>query len=222
MNGAGIAFSRGDIKLLTEDLMEMKPTIFPTVPRLLNRIYDKVCTEKNIPKLNNSAELKTQYVLIPDHNIENSNILYCFFVYADYGSSLTKHIQESITKYRHCTENQTSSKVHDMMFIHIAEGTLNKPCRHQYLHTDVGMKIGLINWFFFHFSGVVRNDTIWDKLVFSKVQKTLGGRCRVVVTGSAPLAPAILDFVRAAFGCQVSYLCIMFCWVILTTLKHSS
>ena len=37
-----MAFSRGNIKLLTNDLMEMKPTIFPTVPRLLNRIYDKV------------------------------------------------------------------------------------------------------------------------------------------------------------------------------------
>ena len=49
----------------------------------------------------------------------------------------------------------------------------------------------------------MRNDTIWDKLVFGKVQKTLGGRCRVVVTGSAPLSPRVMNFVRAAFGCMV-------------------
>ena len=35
----------GDIKKLTEDIMLLKPTIFPSVPRLLNRIYDKVVSE---------------------------------------------------------------------------------------------------------------------------------------------------------------------------------
>ena len=40
--GARIGYFRGDVKLLTEDMMTLKPTIFPTVPRLLNRIYDKV------------------------------------------------------------------------------------------------------------------------------------------------------------------------------------
>ena len=51
--------------------------------------------------------------------------------------------------------------------------------------------------------GIVRNDTIWDKLVFAKVQASLGGRCRVVVCGSAPLAPKILDFMRCASGAVV-------------------
>ena len=41
-HGMKIGFFRGDVKLLTEDLMALRPTIFPTVPRLLNRIYDKV------------------------------------------------------------------------------------------------------------------------------------------------------------------------------------
>ena len=51
--------------------------------------------------------------------------------------------------------------------------------------------------------GIVRNDTIWDKLVFAKVQASLGGRCRVVVCGSAPLEPKILDFMRCASGAVV-------------------
>ena len=43
MCGARIGFYRGDIKLLIEDIQALKPTIFISVPRLLNRVYDKVC-----------------------------------------------------------------------------------------------------------------------------------------------------------------------------------
>ncbi|KAM1774352.1 hypothetical protein ACFX15_042843 [Malus domestica] len=37
--GAQIGFWRGDVKLLTEDIGELKPTIFCSVPRVLDRIY---------------------------------------------------------------------------------------------------------------------------------------------------------------------------------------
>ena len=42
LNGCKIGFFRGDIKLLLDDIKELKPTLFAVVPRLLNRIYDKV------------------------------------------------------------------------------------------------------------------------------------------------------------------------------------
>ena len=42
MVGARVGFYRGDVKLLIEDIQALKPTIFITVPRLLNRVYDKV------------------------------------------------------------------------------------------------------------------------------------------------------------------------------------
>lgn len=42
LHGCRIGFFRGDVKLLVEDMQELKPTIFAAVPRLLNRIYDKV------------------------------------------------------------------------------------------------------------------------------------------------------------------------------------
>jgi long-chain acyl-CoA synthetase len=41
-NGCKIGFYRGDAALLVEDLTVLKPTIFPSVPRLYNRIYDKI------------------------------------------------------------------------------------------------------------------------------------------------------------------------------------
>uniref|UniRef100_A0A8C8MH33 Arachidonate--CoA ligase n=1 Tax=Oncorhynchus tshawytscha TaxID=74940 RepID=A0A8C8MH33_ONCTS len=40
-HGARVGFYQGDISLLMDDIKTLKPTFFPVVPRLLNRIYDK-------------------------------------------------------------------------------------------------------------------------------------------------------------------------------------
>lgn len=40
--GCSVGFYRGDVLQLLEDVQELQPTIFPSVPRLYNRIYDKV------------------------------------------------------------------------------------------------------------------------------------------------------------------------------------
>lgn len=37
-----MGFFQGDIRLLPDDMKTLKPTVFPAVPRLLNRVYDKV------------------------------------------------------------------------------------------------------------------------------------------------------------------------------------
>ncbi len=42
VHGARIGYFQGDIRLLMDDLKTLKPTIFPVVPRLLNRMFDKV------------------------------------------------------------------------------------------------------------------------------------------------------------------------------------
>ncbi|KTG34172.1 hypothetical protein cypCar_00006791 [Cyprinus carpio] len=41
-HGARVGFYQGDISLLMDDIKTLKPTFFPVVPRLLNRIYDKI------------------------------------------------------------------------------------------------------------------------------------------------------------------------------------
>ncbi|XP_014870225.1 long-chain-fatty-acid--CoA ligase 5-like [Poecilia latipinna] len=51
--------------------------------------------------------------------------------------------------------------------------------------------------------GIVRKNSIWDKLIFHKVQESLGGRVRMMVTGAAPISPSVLNFLRAALGCQI-------------------
>ncbi|XP_067858332.1 long-chain-fatty-acid--CoA ligase 5 [Heptranchias perlo] len=51
--------------------------------------------------------------------------------------------------------------------------------------------------------GIIRNDSFWDKMIFNKVQATMGGRVRVMVTGAAPISPPVLTFLRAALGCQI-------------------
>uniref|UniRef100_A0A8C2APM0 Long-chain-fatty-acid--CoA ligase n=1 Tax=Cyprinus carpio TaxID=7962 RepID=A0A8C2APM0_CYPCA len=117
--GGRVGFFQGDIRLLSDDMKALQPTVFPVVPRLLNRIYDKVQSEAKTPfkkwLLNFAIEKKCAEV---------------------------KH-------------------------------------------------------------GIIRNDSIWDKLIFHKVQESLGGRVRVMVTGAAPISPSVLTFLRASLGCQI-------------------
>ncbi|DAZ93909.1 TPA: hypothetical protein N0F65_010111, partial [Lagenidium giganteum] len=42
MGGASIGFYQGDVLKLTDDIATLRPTVFLSVPRLLNRIFDKV------------------------------------------------------------------------------------------------------------------------------------------------------------------------------------
>ena len=51
---------------------------------------------------------------------------------------------------------------------------------------------------------VFDSDALWDRLLFGWVKKMVGGRCRLLVVGSAPLAGNILTFMRASLGCIVS------------------
>ncbi|XP_076584564.1 long-chain-fatty-acid--CoA ligase 1a isoform X1 [Chaetodon auriga] len=118
IHGARIGYFQGDIRLLMDDLKTLRPTVFPVVPRLLNRMFDKVFSQANTP-------LK-RWLL-------------------------------------------------DFAF----------------RRKEAELK-----------SGVVRKDSMWDRLIFRKVQASLGGRVRLMITGAAPVSPTILTFLRAALGCQ--------------------
>lgn len=41
--GCSVGFYSGDVLMLLEDLQLLRPHLFPAVPRLWNRIYDRVC-----------------------------------------------------------------------------------------------------------------------------------------------------------------------------------
>lgn len=120
MCGARIGFFRGDVKTLVNDIMELKPTMFMSVPRLLNRVYDKVLS-----------------------GVEGSRIKKWLF---DTG------YQSKLAEVR---------------------------------------------------NGIVRNNSWWDTLVFRRVQASLGGRVRFIISGSAPISSRVMDFLRVCFGCDV-------------------
>ena len=61
----------------------------------------------------------------------------------------------------------------------------------------------IISEYFSFIRGIVRKDSIWDKILFGRMQRLLGGRVRFVVTGSAPIAGEVMRFLRVAFGCFV-------------------
>ncbi|KAF7666250.1 hypothetical protein LDENG_00112830 [Lucifuga dentata] len=118
INGGRVGYFQGDIRLLMDDMKTLRPTVFPVVPRLLNRMFDRIFSQASTP-----------------------------------------------------------------------------------------MKRWLLNFAFRRKkaelrSGVVRQDSVWDKLIFKKVQESLGGCVRLMITGAAPVSPTTLTFLRAALGCQ--------------------
>uniref|UniRef100_A0A671MDJ4 Arachidonate--CoA ligase n=1 Tax=Sinocyclocheilus anshuiensis TaxID=1608454 RepID=A0A671MDJ4_9TELE len=114
-----VGFYQGDISLLMDDIKTLKPTFFPVVPRLLNRIYDKIL------------------------------------------------------------------------------GSVTSPLKRAFLHYAVRRKQAELS------SGVVRNNSMWDRLIFNKIQASLGGNLRFILTASAPISPTVLSFLRATLGCLI-------------------
>jgi long-chain acyl-CoA synthetase len=43
----------------------------------------------------------------------------------------------------------------------------------------------------------------YDKLVFGKIKQLLGGKCRYMITASAPIDPNVLELLKVAFCCPV-------------------
>lgn len=63
-----------------------------------------------------------------------------------------------------------------------------------------------------HASGTAKH-ALWDAIVFRRVASTMGlDRCRIFVTGSAPIAGYVKDFIRVVFsrgalcGCKIGLL----------------
>ncbi|XP_053368213.1 long-chain-fatty-acid--CoA ligase 5 isoform X2 [Clarias gariepinus] len=117
--GGRVGFFQGDIKLLPDDMKTLKPTVFPVVPRLLNRVYDKIQSGAQTP--------------------------------------FKKWLLNFAVQRKHAEVKK----------------------------------------------GIIRNNSIWDRFIFHKVQESLGGSVRVMVTGAAPISPSVLSFLRACLGCQI-------------------
>lgn len=120
---ASIGFWRGDVKLLVEDIAELKPTVFCGVPRVFDRIYSGL----------------------------NQKIAA--------GGFLNRKVFEFAYKY----------KLNNM----------RKGLKHE------------------------KASPLFDKIVFSKVKQGLGGRVRVMLSGAAPLAKHVEEFLRVVTCCHV-------------------
>ncbi|XP_003743184.1 long-chain-fatty-acid--CoA ligase 5 [Galendromus occidentalis] len=120
MGGGCVGFFSGDIRGLADDMRALKPTISPTVPRLLNRVHDQV-------------------ELVAKSSIWKRAIL----------ALALKSKESEMRKF------------------------------------------------------VIRKNSIWDRLVFKTVQESFGGRLRLMVVGSAPLATNVIDLVRCALGAVI-------------------
>uniref|UniRef100_A0A8R1DZ20 long-chain-fatty-acid--CoA ligase n=1 Tax=Caenorhabditis japonica TaxID=281687 RepID=A0A8R1DZ20_CAEJA len=119
--GSRIGYFRGNIQGLTDDIKCLKPTFFPVVPRLLNRLYDAV----------------------------------------------TGKIQQ---------QGFIARLVYNFAF---------------------ARKLSLVR------SGKTGRDTVWDRLVFKKIQDQVGGNVDLMVTGSAPCSASVLETCRVTLGATI-------------------
>lgn len=110
-------FFAGNVIKLTEDIQVLKPTMFPSVPRLYNRIYGKLKA-----KIDEATGIK--------------------------GWLVNKAVQDKLANY----------------------------------HNGQGLT---------HFA--------YDKVVFNKMKQVLGGKVRIMITGSAPISAEVLDFLKVCF-----------------------
>lgn len=52
-------------------------------------------------------------------------------------------------------------------------------------------------------SNPVFTHTFYDSLIFNKIRNLLGGRVKLITTGSAAISPEILNFLKICFCCQI-------------------
>ncbi|ORY97924.1 hypothetical protein BCR43DRAFT_457153 [Syncephalastrum racemosum] len=119
--GSRIGYFSGDITQILDDLQYLKPTIFPSVPRLLNRVYASI-------------------------------------------------VQKTVE----------------------APGVKGAIARRA-----VATKLANLN------AGKGNTHPVWDRIIFNKVRQALGGRVRFIVTGSAPIGPDVMQFLRIALCCDM-------------------
>ncbi|KAL0580215.1 medium-chain fatty acid-CoA ligase faa2 [Marasmius crinis-equi] len=118
--GGKIGYFTGDPLRLLEDCQILKPHMFPSVPRLLNRIYQAANAAGELPGLK--------------------------------GALFRKAVAVKLERLK-------------------TTGSFTHP--------------------------------FWDRLVFRKVRAVLGGNIMMVVSGSAPINPEVLDFLRIAMCCEI-------------------
>ncbi|KAF9394054.1 hypothetical protein CPC16_000299 [Podila verticillata] len=117
---AKIGYYQGDTLKLLDDVGVLQPTIFVSVPRLFNRIYDKVLA-----------------------GVKAKGGIAAFLFNRAYASKKAN----------------------------LLRGTVEHP--------------------------------LWDKLVFGAIRARLGGKVKHIVSGSAPISPDVMDFLRICFSADV-------------------
>ena len=84
------------------------------------------------------------------------------------------------------------------MRVYINEGTVKAPgVRGMLFRRAVADKMANIK------AGKGLHHAFWDRLLFRKVAAVLGGKCRIMITGSAPISGDVLTFLRICFCCEI-------------------
>ncbi|KAI0221627.1 Long-chain-fatty-acid--CoA ligase 5 [Lamellibrachia satsuma] len=193
-HGCQVGFFQGDMLLFKDDMLELRPTVFATVPRLLNRIYGKLKSEVS------KSYIGVHFCQVPKNTFDITMGANCIKTNAQKeadkfcATELPKvHIKDPKWK-RVLYQKDEQVKRLDYTGA-VTAATPN------YRHRQSG--VNEVAQASKRQRGIIRKNSIWDMLIFRKVQNSLGGQIRAVICGSAPLSPHVINFTRVVFGCVV-------------------
>ena len=169
--GASIGFWQGDVKKLATDMQALKPSVFPAVPRILNKLYDKVMLEVSGSKIKS-------------------------FVFNCALNSKLKGVESGVVTKSSLWDliifKKVNMNIYTFTLFNVAMCNSIIKCFKKCLVLTID-----ITWKFIPLLMIYHNH------LSLQIRNMLGGNIRLMAVGAAPIKPNILQFFRAALGAAV-------------------
>mmetsp|Transcript_16717 Transcript_16717/g.26998 ORF Transcript_16717/g.26998 Transcript_16717/m.26998 type:complete len:794 (+) Transcript_16717:191-2572(+) len=208
--GASVGFYRGSPKHILGDLKELRPTIFPTVPRLLNKMHDSIWTK--VREAGGAQKIVFENVLQAKlealHGVTTSDKLYALMEDADikdwlFGRTLKDKVEDLRTG--RILRQIAGGSDEDVDNAGGFQQWLFKKVLSSKSHKDPKVEFGSDESE--STSGKKPkplSDKVFDRFIFKAIKEKLGlDRTRIIAVGSAPITGEVLDFFRCVLGIPV-------------------
>ncbi|CAI5988658.1 unnamed protein product [Closterium sp. NIES-64] len=181
--GVAVGFYSGKVESLLEDMGALKPTVLFGVPRVFNKVHDKVLQQVDAGSalkrfLFNSAIGESAKVLKAGGAFKSLPLWDTLIFKKDGAGGGTERV---------------FNKVHDKVLQQVDAGSALK----RFLFNSAIRESAKV----LKAGGAFKSLPLWDTLIFKKVQARVGGCCRVILSGGAPISAATQQFLAIAFGC---------------------
>uniref|UniRef100_A0A166H571 AMP-dependent synthetase/ligase domain-containing protein n=1 Tax=Daucus carota subsp. sativus TaxID=79200 RepID=A0A166H571_DAUCS len=175
--GTAVGFYQGDNTKLLDDMVQLRPTIFCSVPRLFNKIYASI--------LNSIKASGREKLFTASFNAKKQSIM----TGEDNTKLLDDMVQLRPTIF--CSVPRLFNKIYASIL-----NSIKASGREKLFTASFNAKKQSI------MTGKNPSPT-WDDVIFNNIKEKLGGRVRFMFSAAAPLSPDVMDFLRVCFDGHV-------------------